>query len=182
MMRKLVAGATKDKPRVVVQPTEIRDPDAHIRHKILEAFPLSFMPNEFVRPSVGSLVAVYLAKQRRIDLGLVGFRDYEPLVAVVRKVVDPDAYKCSWMESQPTKGPGFSDGLLKGYNGRWTVWVLEDGTPAPNVTLNIKDIYANDFKLYESKKMSGPLKRVLKRLLAVAKGDIFMESESEEEL
>lgn len=186
MMRKLISGATQTAPPpVVVEPGALAfDPDAHIRQKICESFPITFMPNLFVRPSAGSLVAVYMPKQRLCDLGLVGFKDFEPLVAVVREVIENDSFECSWMVSQPVKGPALPDGLRIGYNGRWAVWLAENGEPAPTVTLKLQDIYANDFKLSEStKKMPGPLKRVLKKLLAHAKGDTFEGSdESEEEL
>lgn len=182
MMRKLIAGATQaDVPAVAAEPSNYLEPDAYIRQKICEAYPTSFMPNYFKRPSVGSLVAVYLPKQRLLELELVGFRDYEPLIAVVRKVIEPDSFEINWMESQSTKGPPVDGGLLIGYNGRWTEWASEDGSPAPTLTIKMHDIYANDFKLFESKKMSGPLKRVLKHLLAYAKGDTFLESEVSED-
>lgn len=177
MMRKVIAGARQVAPppaAVVAEP--VLEMDAHIRQKILRAFPTSFMPNLFVRPSVGSLVAVHLTRQRLDELGLAGFRDYEPLVAVVRTVIDRDTYECNWMASQPTKGPALSDGLKNGYNGRWSEWEIEDGMPTPSVLLTVNDIYATDIRLFDSKIMCGPLKRILKRLLALAKGDTFMDS------
>lgn len=182
MMRKLIAGATQATlPAVAAETSTTIEPDAYIRQKICEAYPTSFMPNYFKRPSEGSLVAVYLTKQRLSELELVGFRDFEPLIAVVRRVIDSDTFEVSWMEAQPIKGPALDDGLQIGYNGRWTVWGADHVTAAPTHTIKMHDIYANDFKLFDSKKMSGPLKRVLKKLLAHAKGDNSLESEESED-
>lgn len=179
-MRKLVNACTKTPPLPVQILDDIgqrrRDKDAFIKQKLSEAIPSSYMPSPYSQIKVGSLIAVHLTEERCGELGLVGFKDFQPLLARVCQVLDAENMECVWLVSQPLKGPHCEDGLSDGYRGRWHDWE-SDGEVFKTI-LKTDDCYARNFKLLPgSNRLCGPLAHVLKANLAS-----FIEYRAEREL
>lgn len=79
VLRKLRRASTKtSKPPV--EPAVAVKPFEPVRQRIRDTIPSSYMPSS-VPPQARSLVAVYLSENRVRELGLDGFRHFEPLIA-----------------------------------------------------------------------------------------------------
>lgn len=128
------------------------------------------MPHPFAPVKAGSLAAVYLPDVRCDSLGLGGFKDYEPLIARVVKVLGNDTFECQWLVSQPFRGDHEVDGLADGYSGRWCPWKPFEDEDAPLTVLSADDFYATNFKLTPKSKLSPNLQDVLKKSLDIFKG------------
>lgn len=168
-MRTLLKSATTTPPLPVEILNEIglkpRDHEAFVRQKISEAIPSSYMPCPQSEIKVGSLVAVNLSHRRCEELGLHGFDNFEPVLARVSAVLDPETFECRWLVSLPARGEGrnWENGMCDGYKGKWSDWILTDGEPADPSVLRKNDIYAWNFKFMPgSNKLCGPAAAVLK--------------------
>lgn len=170
VLRKLRRAATKTPQPPPGQPGPAEKPYDPVRQRIKEEIPSSYMPSS-VPSQEGSLLAVYLTGDRVNELDLHGFKNFEPLIARVNRVLDSETFECSWLEAQPVKGHEMANGMTDGYNGRWQEWTLENGT-IPLSVLKADDIYAANFKLMPAtQKMCTSLKKILKRALSIFKGE-----------